>query len=181
MSLEEAISKRRSVRNFEDKQLTRDQISQLLWAAQGITETARGFRAAPSAGALYPLEVYVATADGVEHYLPEKHATQQISNKDVRGQLQLASYNQPCIGDAPAVFIISAIPARTERKYRERAMRYVLIEVGHAGQNILLQAQAMGLGGVPVGAYNDKEIASILSLPENEQAIYLIPVGVPKK
>ena len=159
--------------------MTQAQIAQLCWAAQGISEPKRGYRTCPSAGALYPLELYVVTQDGTDHYVPQKHAMDQHIAADLRGKLQKAALNQPWVGQAPATIVIAAVIARTQRKYGTRARRYVLMEVGHAGQNILLQAEALGLGAVPVAAMEDAEVGRVLSLPEGVVPLYLIPVGVP--
>jgi SagB-type dehydrogenase family enzyme len=179
MSLEEALAARRSIRRFRAGKLTRQQIAQLCWAAQGISEPRRGFRTSPSAGALYPLELYVVTADGVDHYLPGQHALQRHLGGDVRRKLQDAALGQRFVGEAPATFVIAAVVARTQRRYGRRAERYVHMEVGHAGQNLLLQATALGLGAVPVGAFRDEEVAKALSLPKDQDPLYLIPVGTP--
>ena len=179
VSLEEVLAKRRSVRRFEDRRLSQEQIAQLCWAAQGITEPKRGLRTCPSAGALYPLEIYVVTGDGAYHYLPHKHAMEEHLAGDLRRKLQRAALGQPWVGQAPATVVIAAAIGRTERKYGRRAERYVHIEVGHAGQNILLQAQALGLGAVPVGAFRDAEVSKTLSLGEGLAPVYLIPVGIP--
>jgi SagB-type dehydrogenase family enzyme len=180
MSLEESLAKRRSIRSFKSQALTREQIAQLCWAAQGISEPKRGLRTCPSAGALYPLELYVVTAEGVERYVPGTHATEKHLAGDMRAKLQAAALGQSCVGQAPATFVIAGVFARTQRKYGQRAERYVWIEVGHAGQNILLEATAMGLGAVPVGAFKDKDVAAALSLPGDHVPLYLIPVGAPK-
>ena len=181
MSLEEALARRRSVRRYEAGRLTREQIAQLCWAAQGVTEPRRGLRTCPSAGATYPLELFVVTADGVEQYVPAGHAMKQHLQGDVRGELQRAALNQRSVGEAPAVFVIGAVMSRTERRYSRRAERYVSIEVGHAGQNLLLQAVALGLAGVPVGAFNDEEVAKALKLPAECVPLYLLPIGVPAR
>jgi len=178
LSLEEALAARRSVRDFTSEELTLEELSQLLWAAQGVTAPWGG-RTAPSAGALYPLEVYVATSQGVLHYLPDGHRAQSLATSDVRGALSEAAGGQTAVADAPAVLIITALPARTETKYGERTERYVHLEAGHAAQNVLLQAVALGLGGVPMGAFSDEEVARVLGLPRGEVALYLIPVGHP--
>jgi SagB-type dehydrogenase family enzyme len=178
VSLEEALANRRSVRAFESTDLTLDEISQLLWAAQGITAEWGG-RTAPSAGALYPLEVYVATADGVYHYLPEGHRAEVISRADLRGALAHDAVDQSFVAEAPAVFVITAVFARTSVKYGERAQRYVTLEAGHVAQNILLEATALGLAGVPVGAFSDAGVRETLGLPSNHAPLYLLPVGRP--
>ena len=179
MSLEETLAARRSVREFTEEELTLEEISQLLWAVQGIT-AAWGGRTAPSAGALYPLEVYVATADGLYHYLPQGHKAIVESRADLRSELWRGGLSQDAIREAPAVFIITAVYARTEKKYGGRAERYVKLEAGHAAQNLLLQAVALGLGGVPIGAFYDDQVQSALSLPLDYEPLYLIPIGHPR-
>jgi len=178
LSLEETLAARRSIRDFTPEELTLEEISQILWAAQGITASWGG-RTAPSAGALYPLEVYVATSDGLSRYLPEGHRAESISTADVRGASAEAALGQAAVADAPAVFVITAVPARTEAKYGGRAERYVQMEAGHVAQNVLLQAVALGLGGVPIGAFSDQEVAEVFSLEPGEVPLYLIPIGHP--
>jgi SagB-type dehydrogenase family enzyme len=180
MSLEEALTLRQSVRNFTAESLTLAEIGQLLWAAQGITRDWGG-RTAPSAGALYPLEVYVATADGLYHYLPQGHKVRVESPTDLRQALWSAGLKQDAIRQAPAVFVIAAVYARTEGKYGARAERYVKLEAGHAAQNLLLQAIALGFGGVPIGAFYDDQVQTALSLPTDHAPLYLIPVGHPRE
>ena len=176
-TLERAIADRRSVREFLDEPLTDRQLSQLLWAVQGITAR-DGSRSAPSAGALFPLEVYVATASGLHHYDPARHALTVVSTGDPRPALCRASLNQAAIREAPAVFVIAAVYGRTAEKYGEsRARRYVDMEIGHAAQNLLLQAVALGLGGVPIAAFHEDRVSRALSLPEEREPRYLIPVG----
>ena len=179
MSLEEAIATRRSVREFADTPLTRQQISQLCWAGQGITDPGGALRAAPSAGALYPIELYVVTAEGVDHYQPKNHRLGRHLTGDVRRSLQRAALNQEAIGDAPACVAIAAVVQRTARKYGSRAQRYCFIEAGHVAQNILLQAKALHLAGVPIGAFEDEKVATVLKLPENHRVVYLLPIGHP--
>lgn len=178
MALEEAIASRRSVREFTDEALSRSEISQLLWAVQGITDQ-RGLRASPSAGALYPLEVYVALPEGTYHYLPRSHAIQLVSERDLREDLWEAGLKQDALRQAPAIFVIAAIYERTEAKYGDRAQRYVQMEAGHAAQNLLLQAAALDLGAVPIGAFHDDQIQASLGLPADHRVLYLIPVGHP--
>ncbi len=180
VSLEEAIAKRRSVRSFADRPLTWDEISQLAWAAQGITDRKRGFRAAPSAGALYPLEMYMVTREGTFHYLPDEHAMEKLSGEDLRGALSAAALNQAWVAQAAMDVVLTAVYARTRAKYGDRAERYVHMEAGHVGQNILLQAVALGLGAVPVGAFDDSAVARVLDLPEDHEPVYIIPVGRPR-
>ncbi|MFA5925136.1 MAG: SagB/ThcOx family dehydrogenase [Methylococcaceae bacterium] len=177
MSLEESIAKRRSIREFASKPLTIEQIGQLLWATQGITEKRMGLRAAPSAGALYPLETYVVLLAGIYHYNPERHELKRVIEGDKRLELQKAALDQEAIGSAPAVIVIAAVYERTSKKYEDRASRYVHIEAGHACQNLLLQATAQNLAGVPIGAFNDKRVADIVKMAKNESPLYLVPVG----
>ncbi len=176
LSLEEAIRTRRSIREFRVAPLTEDEISQLLWATQGITGD-QGYRAAPSAGAFYPLEVYVLTCDGLDHHEVEAHALRRVAAGDMRAELRAVCFDQSCITSAPAVFVFTAVYDRTCREYGSRGRMYVHMDVGHAAQNLLLQAEAMGLAGVPVAAFDPAEVARILSLPAEEDAVYLVPVG----
>jgi len=180
MTLTEGLRTRRSIRQFGPDLLTADQIAQLCWAAQGVTERRLGFRTAPSAGATYPLELYVVTADGVDHYDPVANTLDDHLAGDVRRELMAAALGQPCVGRAPAVFVFATVIERTADRYGQRAGRYVWMEVGHAAQNLLLQAVALDLGGVPVGAFDDDAVAQCLSLPDDHAPAYLIPVGRPK-
>lgn len=178
-SLEQTLAQRRSVRAFEDTALTTAELGQLLWAAQGISHE-RGYRTAPSAGALYPLEIYVATADGVFHYLPDGHRWQSHGPGDARQALYEVALRQAPVRQAPAVFIITAVYERTAAKYGgQRGPRYVHLEAGHAAQNLLLQAAALELGAVPIGAFDDEGVQDALGLPADHQPLYLIPVGHP--
>jgi len=180
-SLEEALTQRRSVRSLTDEELTLEEISQLLWAAQGLTADWGG-RTAPSAGALYPLEVYVATADGLYHYVPQGHKVIiESHDDDLRPKLWEAGLKQDAIREAPAVFVITAVYERTAEKYGGRAERYVKLEAGHACQNILLQAVALDLGAVPIGAFYDDQVQATLSLPPDHEPLYIIPVGHPRQ
>jgi len=176
VTLEAAIANRRSIRSFNDAPLKLSEIGQLLWSAQGITNK-RGFRAAPSAGALYPLELYVVSQDGLFHYIPKGHKLQKISSEDLRPDLQSAALSQRSIGTAAVDIVVCAEYGRVGRKYGMRGVRYTHIEVGHAAENIMLQAVALGLGSVPIGAFNDKAVSKLLSLPKEEVPLYIIPVG----
>jgi SagB-type dehydrogenase family enzyme len=181
MSLEQALANRRSVREYTSAPLTEEQIAQLCWAAQGITDAEQGLRTAPSAGALYPLELYVVTPGGVRHYVPGKHALRWHAEGDLRGKLSAAALHQPWVEKAPAVFVFAGVFERTEKKYGERGGRYVWMEAGHAAENLLLQATAMELGAVPVGAFRDEQVAAALNLPAKHRPLYVIPVGYPSK
>lgn len=181
MSLEAALRQRRSVRQFTGAPLQAAEIGQLLWAAQGVTD-AHGFRTAPSAGALYPLECHVVTHTGVFRYEPRRHRLHQQVAGDQRDALAAAALGQQAIVDAGAVFVISAVYERTARKYGQpRAERYAVLEAGHAAQNLLLQAVALRLGAVPIGAFDDRRVARVLRLGDGEAPLYLIPVGRPPR
>lgn len=186
MSVEEAIFRRRSVRAFRDEALTLSELSQVLFAAQGVTEKTRGFRTAPSAGALYPLGLYAVVgkvegiAPGVYRYYPEEHAIERVIEGDKRMELFRSALYQESIQEAPLVLVFTAIYERTTRRYGERGIRYVHMEVGHAAQNVYLEAQALRLATVAIGAFRDEEVARILQLPQNEMPLYLMPVGKPK-
>ena len=179
MSVEAAIEQRRSIRQFTDQALTMEQIGQLAWSAQGITDEARGFRASPSAGATYPIELYLVTADGVYHYQPEQHALAVLHDDDRREALAAAALGQGSVRTAPLVMVVAGVYARTATRYGDRAERYVHMEVGHLGQNVHLQAEAMGLGSVPIGAFDDGDVSACLELPGDHAPLYLIPVGHP--
>ncbi len=183
-SVERALHDRRSVRDFSAAPLSLAEIGQLLWAAQGITSP-EGLRTAPSAGALYPLETVVVAgrvaglAPGIYRYAPSGHAVQRIAAGDVRTALARAALDQQWIQSAPAVIVFSAIEKRTTGKYGNRGLSYIYIEVGHAAQNVFLQAEALGLGAAAVGAFDEKEIAGLLRLPTEQRPLYLMPVGKP--
>ncbi len=179
VSLEEAILKRRSQRNFTKKDLSLEALGQLLWAAQGITGQKSGFsfRAAPSAGALYPMEIYVVGKDGLFHYLPEGHRLEVLGEKDLRNALCDAGWGQGAISQAAVDIVICAVYSRVTVKYGQRGIRYTHIEAGHVAQNIHLQAVALGLASVPIGAFGDEQIKDVLSLPKDNEPLYIIPVG----
>lgn len=181
LSVEEAIAKRRSERSFHDSPLAKEQLFQILWAAQGITGD--GKRSAPSAGATYPLEIYAVVGKvegleaGVYRYVPKNHSLEPHLSGDRRKELAVASLGQSFIADAPLVIVITAEYERTTKKYGERGIRYVHIEVGHVGQNIYLQAESLGLGTVAVGAFYDDEVSRVLNLPGNHAPLYIMPIG----
>lgn len=181
ISVEEAIASRRSERSFIDRELTKDQLMKLLWAAQGIT--GYGKRTAPSAGAAYPLKIYAAAGKveglepGIYRYMPGDNELISHFLKDVRKEIAKASLDQRFIADAPLVIIIAAEYSRTTKWYGERGIRYVHIEVGHVGQNIYLLAESLGLGTVAVGAFYDGKLSKALGLPEEHEPLYVMPVG----
>jgi len=183
-SIEHALRERRSVREFGKSALTPEEVSQLLWAAQGITSR-DGLRTAPSAGALYPLELYLVVGmvrgldPGVYRYAPAGHKLMKIIAGDQRHKLASAAHVQDCVADAAAVLVFTAVERRTTRKYGSRGVRYVHIETGHASQNVFLQATALDLGTVVVGAFEDDAVGKVLQLPEGEVPLYLMPLGRP--
>lgn len=182
VSLEQTLLQRRSVRNYTGEPLTLDEVSQLLWAAQGITD-ARGYRTAPSAGATYPLEIYLVAGDitevssGVYRYEPAEHKLVKVIDGDVRAGLAAAALAQSPVREGAASIVFTAVYARTTRRYGDRGMTYVHMEVGHAAQNVYLQAVALSLGTVVIGAFIDEQVSRILSLPADEQPLYIMPVG----
>lgn len=182
-SVEQALLERRSVRAYKDEPLTLTEVSQLLWAAQGITDPRKGFRTAPSAGALYPLEVYVVinnaegVAKGVYKYKPHEHELVKVRNGNVRDELVVAALEQTWVGECAIVIVFSAVYERTTQKYGDRGIRYVHMEAGHAAQNVYLQAVSLNLGTVVVGAFKDDEVRKILNMSDEEHPLYIMPVG----
>lgn len=183
-SLERAIAERRSEREFGAGPIGLAQVGQLAWAAQGMAATGR--RTVPSAGALYPIEVYVAAgnveglAPGIYHYQFARHRLAPLAEGDRRGALAAAARGQGWLEGAAAIFIIAGFEQRTTAKYGERGVRYVQMEAGHAAQNLLLQAVALDLASVPVGAFSDAAVHRAAALPKEARALYLIPVGRPR-
>ena len=188
VSVEKAIKERRTIRDFRDRILSLAHVSQLLWAAQGITDPQRGKRAAPSGGALYPLDIYVLIGEngvekmeaGIYRYLPKEHSVSMISKGDHRKEIASASLGQMWMAKPPVLFIITAEYKRITGKYGERGIRYALIEVGHAAQNLFLQAEALGLGAGIVGAFNDSEVSRVAALPPKHEPLLIMPVGYKK-
>jgi SagB-type dehydrogenase family enzyme len=176
VSLEEAIERRRSVRSYKPTPLPVANVGQLFWSGQGITN-AIGRRAAPSAGALYALELYAVTATEVMHYVPQGHKAQTRTTPDLRPQLRAVSLDQAVITSAPVVIVVAAEPARLSQRYGAKAEAFAEIEAGHAAQNIMLQAVALGLGSVPVGSLDGAGAARALALPSGQTVVYLLPVG----
>ena len=181
-SLEESLHERRSVREYSEAPMTLEEVSQLLWAGQGLTSD-RGGRTAPSAGALYPMELYLVAGNvsglppGVYKYQPVENRLAIIKEGDLRESLARAAANQTWMKDGAVEIVVAAVQERTTVKYGERGVRYVYIEAGHVAQNVLLQATAMDLGAVPVGAFYEDQVIELLDMPENEAPLYIIPVG----
>ena len=182
-SIEQALLKRRSNREFKDKTLTLEQISQLLWAAQGITDKKEGYRSAPSAGALYPLEVYLVSGkidhlpNGIYKYIPYEHKLVIVSNEDVRKELGEAALRQNFVKESAAVFVLAAVYERTARKYGKRGICYAYMEVGCAYQNIYLQAVSLDLRTVVIGAFNDEQVKKVIQMECDEEPLCIVPVG----
>ena len=184
-SVEEAIGRRRSRRSFAERALTLRQVSQLLWSAQGATGERGRLRAAPSAGATYPLEVLVAVGDGgverlpagIYRYVSSDHSLMKMAEGDARARVARAALEQESLAAAPVDILIAADYRRTTRRYGERGVRYVHMEAGHVGQNIYLQAEALGLATVAVGAFEDEKVAAAFGLPDELKPLYLMPVG----
>jgi len=179
VSLEETLKLRRSVRNFMSEPIGEAEVGQLLWAAQGVSEAKRGLRTTPSAGATYPLETYVLTAEGCFRYRPAEHALSLHLPGDLRPGLAKAAYGQECVARAPLLIVFAAVFERTTDRYGERGRMYVHMEAGHAAQNLQLQAAALGLGSVPAWAFEEEAAAGVLKLPPGEKPLYIIPVGRP--
>ena len=186
LSVETALARRRSVRDFTAQPLRLEQLGQILWAAQGITGRRWPMRTSPSAGGLYPLEVFVVAGrvDGLEagiyRYRPAGHGLVHIKGGDHRRALARAALGQGWIGQAPFTVVIAGVVARTAAKYGQRAERYMHMEAGHAAQNVYLQAQSEGLGTTAVGAFQDSAVHALVGLAADEAPLYLLPVGVPR-
>jgi len=180
VSLEEAIDSRQSVREYSNKKISLEELSQILWAANGINK--RGKRTAPSAGALYPIELYVVGGfgnyeSGIYHYLVQEHSLERIKKGEFLAELSEIGLGQKWIKEAPLAIIVSGVIGRTKEKYGARAEQYVALEAGHVGQNIYLQSTALNLGTVSVGAFNEERISEFLGFEEDQKAYYIFPVG----
>lgn len=187
LSLEEAIARRGSIRNFTSESLSQAQVSQLLWAAQGLSDAREGYRTTPSAGATYPLEIFFACGrngvsgidDGIYQYNTDSHSLTLHHRGDVRQELARAALGQGFIYEAPVDIIICALCERTSGVYGGRGERYIFMEVGHAGQNIYLQATAFGLATVAIGAFSDEQVRQVLRLDKQYKPLYIMPIGKP--
>ena len=183
MSVEESILNRRSVRSYSKEPVKLEEISQLLWSAQGITDEKRKFRAAPSAGALYPLETYIVVGnvssleEGIYRYYPFSHEIVRTKEGDFRNSLSLAALGQSCIRNGSVSIIFAGVYDKITGKYGERGIMYTHMEAGHAAQNIYLQAEALGLGTVVVGAFIDDKVKEVVGLKDDETPLYILPVG----
>lgn len=186
-TVEETIEERRSHRDFASQPLTLQQVSRLLWAAQGVTAPQDGFRACPSAGATFPLEVFTAVGkrgvqgleQGVFRYVPADHELARTGADDIRSDIASAALGQNFVATAPVGVLLAAQSLRTTMQYGERGRRYVHMEAGHASQNIYLQAESLGLVTVAVGAFREEPMSRIYGLPQQLDPLYLMPVGHP--
>ncbi len=185
VSLQAALVRRRSVRDFEDRPVPLDELGQILWAAQGIVDPAAGRRTAPSAGATYPLEVYAVAGrvtgltPGVYRYLPEAHALLAVRPGDLRRELAACALEQQFIARAAFAVVVAADFARTTARYGRRGVRYVWMETGHVAQNICLQGAALSLGTVVVGAFDDEAVRRLLAAREDPLCIVAVGMEAP--
>jgi len=188
VSVEQALAKRRSVRSYKKEPLTLAEVSQILWAAYGVTKispvSGGGLKTAPSAGATYPLEMYLVAGNvtdlalGLYRYKPEDHSLLKISGEDKRAALCKAAWGQDMIEQAPASIIYTAVYERTTARYGSRGKeRYVCMDLGHSAQNVYLQAYALGIGTCAVGAFDDNAIKKVLPVSQNEVPLYIMPLG----
>jgi SagB-type dehydrogenase family enzyme len=181
-SIEQALKERRSIRTYGNGPITLQQVAQLLWAAQGITSV-NGFRTSPSAGGLYPLDIYVICGNintlptGVYHYNPKNHSLKLLVKGDKRKNLAIAALNQTTIQNGNADIVITGTYMKTIEKYGQRGKRYVYMEAGHVAENIYLQAVSLGIGTVSIGAFNDTAVKSILNISNNTDPLYIMPIG----
>jgi SagB-type dehydrogenase family enzyme len=191
ISVEEAIQNRRSIRKFSNESISINNVSQILWAAQGITDNQSSLRAAPSAGQVYPLEIYLITGsegvsgldEGVYHYVPSNNTLEKIINGDLRADLSSIANGQPWVKQAPINILITGNYMKMINKYNDKELctRFVDLEAGHVGENIYLQSETMGLVTVSLGSFNETQLIQLIQLPGNETPIYIFPVGHPQQ
>lgn len=187
VSVENAIQNRHSIRQYTNESLSLQDVSQLLWASQGITDTTRKFRAAPSAGHTYPLEVYIMVGkggvngidEGLYHYDPQNHRLEKILNRDLRADFSKAAHGQQWVNDAPVNIIITGVYSKMINKYKDEKLstRFVDMEAGHVGENIYLEVEARNLATVAIGSFYEDQVIELLRLPANETPLYIYPVG----
>jgi len=191
-TIEQTLKERRSTRSFSDEPLTLKEVSQVLWSAYGVTyhqegmpEFLRGgFKTAPSAGALYPLEIYLVATNvtdlkkGIYKYKPEGHKLIMINHEDARDELLVSSYYQMMVKEAPANIVYSAIFSRTTEKYGERGReRYVYMDLGHSAENVYLQTVSLNMGTCAIGAFDDLKVRILLNMTAEEEPLYIMPLG----
>jgi len=195
VSIEKALHERRSRRDFQDREISLENLSQILWAAYGITLPntdypflGGGFRTAPSAGGRYPLEIYIAVGkvhglvSGLYKYFPEGHKIKKVINEDIRSELCVAAMGQTMVREAPVSIVYTAVFSRTTERYGQRGReRYVCMDLGHSAENVYLQVEALGLGTCAVAAFSDVKMSEVLQLPKEEEPLYIMPVGYNKE
>lgn len=179
-SLDKALKERRSIRDYTSQQLSLQQISQLFWAADGISDSKKKFRTAPSAWATYPLNLYLVNADGVWQYNVEEHSLKKIASGDRRQQLRKACLGQKQITKAPILIVITMLKNKIPNKMGLNGKRFSLLEAGHIAQNILLESVSLGLVSGPMTGFVDQDVRSSLAIPNDQEAVYVIPVGYKK-
>jgi len=189
VSVEEALSSRRTHRSFQGCALSLKQFSQMLWAAYGVTAVTSGrhLKTAPSAGATYPIDIYAvvgeggieSVAPGVYHYRPESHSLRPVGSGDVRSQVAAACLRQMWMAPAPLFIVITGEYARCSAKYGPRGVIYTHIEAGHVAQNVFLQAEALGLKAGIVGAFEKEDLGKALHIPAAHEPLLVMPVGYP--
>ena len=179
VTLDDVLRRRRSIRSYSTEPIALADVGKLCWAAQGITDPSGGGRTAPSAGALHPLELYVVHPSGLYHYEPREHELRQRDHVDHRAALGHASLDQEAVVHAAVDLVVTAVVSRSSAKYGDRGERYAFIEAGHAGQNVLLEATAMGLGAVPLGGFDDDGVRDVLGVGRDELPVYVIAIGPP--
>jgi SagB-type dehydrogenase family enzyme len=185
VSVEEALKNRRTIRTFRDAPLSLPEVSQILWAAQGITATrgTRELRTAPSAGALYGLDTYLVASKvegleaGLYRYVPKGHELVLIRKGDFRKELNAATLGQASVEEGAASLVFAAVFERITQKYQERGQKFAILEAGHASQNVYLQAETLGLGTVAVGSFSESDVKKVLGLPPEQEPLYIMPFG----
>ncbi len=185
MGINQVISSRRSVRRYSSQPLTLAELSQLLWSAQGITDPRGKKRSAPSAGAIYPLKLYVSVkpggvkgiSEGIYLYLPQEHKLKKLISGDHQASLAQIAFGQIWMAQAPIIFIFTAEPSRMISRYRERAWLYIHLEAGMASENLMLQAVALGMGSCAVGAFWENRLAKLLKLSPSQKSLLMVTVG----
>ncbi len=184
LSVEKAIARRRSLRDFTGTGMSLAELSHILYYSSGITDEHEGLRAAPSAGATYPIEVYAiannveSLTKGIYHYLIQSHELELLREGDFRNEMSRAALGERMFRQANVILVLSAVFQRTQRRYRERAQRYIFFEAGHIAQNTYIVATSMGLGACAIGAFYDDEFNHLLGLDgRNESVLYLLAVG----
>lgn len=176
VSIEKALLERRSIRSYKEEPLNLHDLSQILWAAQGITEPKKGLRTAPSARAQFLIEVYVLPGNvtnlpmGAYQYQPQGHDLIKMADGDKKAEL-FKAVGQASIKNAPAVLVFSGLSEKTQRP------AWMYLEAGHAAQNVYLQAVSLKMGGVVIGGFKDEDVRKVLNLSEKEQPLYIMPIG----